>query len=228
MRFPNESTEYRAARDELLAAEAELRRHEEAVAAQRRTLPPGGEIMQDYEFEEWVDAKGDTRPVRMSELFGDKTTLLLYSFMFRGSERGELLEAPCPSCSAIIDAIDGAVPTLTTQVAFAVVTKPPVERIRAHASARGWEHARLLSSQHTTYNRDYGAEDEAGNQWPILTVFTKDGGTIRHFWSSELFDAPREEGQDARHVDFMWPLWLMLDRTPGGRREWSPSVPYDA
>jgi predicted dithiol-disulfide oxidoreductase (DUF899 family) len=226
MRFPNESAEYRAARDELLAAEAELRRQEETVAALRRTLPPGGEVAQDYEFEEWVDAKGDTRSVRLSELFGDKTTLMLYSFMFRASERGEQLEAPCPSCSAIIDAIDGSVPTLTTQIAFAVVTKPPVERIRAHASARGWEHARLLSSQHTTYNRDYGAEDEAGNQWPILTVFTKDGGTIRHFWSSELFGAPREEGQDARHVDFMWPLWLMLDRTPRGRGDWRPAVPY--
>jgi len=226
MRFPNESKEYRAARDELLAAEMELRRQEEAVATKRRTLPLGGEITQDYEFEEWADRLGDTRPVRMSELFGDKTTLLLYSFMFRASERGELLEAPCPSCSAIIDAIDGTVPSLTTQVAFAVVTKPPVERIRAHASARGWEHARLLSSQQTTYNRDYGAEDEAGNQWPILTVFTKQDGEIRHFWSSELFDAPREEGQDARHVDFMWPLWLMLDRTPNGRGSWSPAVPY--
>jgi predicted dithiol-disulfide oxidoreductase (DUF899 family) len=226
MRFPNESTEYRAARDELLAAEAELRRQEETVAAKRRTLPLGGETTQDYEYEEWADGLGDVRNVRMSELFGDKTTLLLYSFMFRASERGELLEAPCPSCSAIIDAIDGTVPSLTTQVAFAVVTKPPVERIRAHASARGWEHARLLSSQHTTYNRDYGAEDEAGNQWPILTVFMKEGGQIRHFWSSELFGAPRDEGQDARHVDFMWPLWLMLDRTPSGRGAWSPAIPY--
>jgi predicted dithiol-disulfide oxidoreductase (DUF899 family) len=57
-------------------------------------------------------------------------------------------------------------------------------------------------------------------------VFTKEGEEIRHFWSSELFDAPREEGQDARHVDFMWPLWLMLDRTPGGRGAWSPAIPY--
>jgi len=226
MRFPNESEEYRTARDELLAAEIELRRQEEAVAAKRRTLPPGGEVPHDYQFEEWVDAKGDTRSVRMSELFGDKDTLMLYSFMFRASERGELLEAPCPSCSAIIDAIDGTVPTLTTQVAFAVVTKPPVERIRAHASARGWEHARLLSSQHSTYNRDYGAEDEEGHQWPLLTVFTKRDGRIHHFWSSELFDAPRDEGQHARHVDFMWPLWLMLDRGPGGRGDWSPELPY--
>ena len=42
IRFPGESEEYRAAREELLRAEIELRRHTERVAAQRRALPPGG------------------------------------------------------------------------------------------------------------------------------------------------------------------------------------------
>ena len=35
VRFPNESNEYRQARDELLAEEIELRRHIERVAARR-------------------------------------------------------------------------------------------------------------------------------------------------------------------------------------------------
>jgi predicted dithiol-disulfide oxidoreductase (DUF899 family) len=43
-RFPGESTEDRAARDELLRAEADLRRQIEAVAALRRRLPLGGEV----------------------------------------------------------------------------------------------------------------------------------------------------------------------------------------
>ena len=42
--FPNESKEYRAARNALLAEEIELRRHLERVAEQRRALPTGGEI----------------------------------------------------------------------------------------------------------------------------------------------------------------------------------------
>jgi predicted dithiol-disulfide oxidoreductase (DUF899 family) len=42
MRWPNESEEYRRARDELLQAEIELRRREEAVAAKRRALPIAG------------------------------------------------------------------------------------------------------------------------------------------------------------------------------------------
>jgi predicted dithiol-disulfide oxidoreductase (DUF899 family) len=51
VRFPNESAEYRAARTALLAEEIELRRHIEAVAAQRRALSPGGEVIGDYQFE---------------------------------------------------------------------------------------------------------------------------------------------------------------------------------
>jgi predicted dithiol-disulfide oxidoreductase (DUF899 family) len=41
--FPNESREYRQARNALLAEEIELRRHIERVAALRRTLPPAVE-----------------------------------------------------------------------------------------------------------------------------------------------------------------------------------------
>ena len=39
MHFPNESAEYRAARDRLLEKEIELRRQMEAVAEERRKPP---------------------------------------------------------------------------------------------------------------------------------------------------------------------------------------------
>jgi len=30
-----------------------------------------------------------------------------------------------------------------------------------------------------------------------------------------------------RHVDFMWPLWAVLDRTPEGRgTDWAPELDY--
>ena len=63
--FPNESAEYRAARDELLTMEIELRRLVEAVAAKRRSLPPGGELPEDYVFDE-LGPDGDVRRVRLS------------------------------------------------------------------------------------------------------------------------------------------------------------------
>jgi predicted dithiol-disulfide oxidoreductase (DUF899 family) len=58
--FPNESPEYRAARNKLLQREAALRREMETVAAEIRALPPGGAVREDYEFDH-IDARGDRR-----------------------------------------------------------------------------------------------------------------------------------------------------------------------
>lgn len=226
-RFPGESQEYRHARDELLRAEMQLREQIERVAAQRRELPLGGDVPEDYGFTEWDAGSGATRQVRLSELFGEKDTLYLYSFMIVAREQGLPFEGPCPSCTSIIDAIDGELPHITQRMAFAVAAGAPIERFREHAASRGWRHARLLSSAGSSYSRDYGAEDVDGGQWPLATVFLRRDGRIHHFWSSELWFAQREDGQGPRHVDFMWPLWAVLDRTPEGRDpDWGPALTY--
>jgi predicted dithiol-disulfide oxidoreductase (DUF899 family) len=227
-RFPGESAEYRLARDELLNAEVELRRQTERVAAQRRALPLGGEIRTDYVFEEWDAGAGAPREIRLSQLFEDgKDTLYVYSFMVVAPEQGLPFTGPCPSCTSIIDAIDGELPHITQQMSFAVAAKPRIESFRAHAATRGWRHSRLLSTLDGSYSRDYGAEDENGYQWPIATVFVRRDGAIHHFWSSELWFAAHDDQQGPRHVDFMWPLWAVLDRTPRGRpSEWQPALGY--
>jgi predicted dithiol-disulfide oxidoreductase (DUF899 family) len=228
VRFPGESDQYRRAREDLLKAEIDLRRQIEVVAAQRRRLPLGGPAPHDYTFEEWDAGTNAVRPVRLSQLFEDgKESLFLYSHMFIPGKAGLPLEEGCPLCTAIIDAIDGAVPHITQRINFAVVAKPPIARFRAHAQARGWRHARLLSSANNTYNRDYQAEGPDGAQHAQATVFARRGGKIHHFWSSELYHVPSEPSQDPRHVDFMWPLWSVLDRTPEGRgTDWRPQLDY--
>jgi predicted dithiol-disulfide oxidoreductase (DUF899 family) len=71
-RFPNEPAKYRAVRDKLLKSEIALRRQVEAVAAERRKLPPGGAVREDYVFD---SAEG---PVKLSALFAPgKDTLLV-------------------------------------------------------------------------------------------------------------------------------------------------------
>ena len=100
---------------------------------------------------------------------------------------------------------------------LAVVAKTTPERIRTFAGERGWGHLRLLSSQNNTFNCDYNAESPDGEQAPILNVFVRDGDEIRHSWASELFYAPRDADMGARHVDSIWPVWNVLDVTPGGR-----------
>jgi predicted dithiol-disulfide oxidoreductase (DUF899 family) len=228
-RLPGESDEYRRARDELLRAEIDLRRQTEAVAAQRRQLPLGGEVPTDYVFEEWDADANLARPVRLSELFEDgKDTLFLYNFMFIPGEQGLPLEGACPSCTSILDGVDGSSQHVVQQINFVVVAKAPIDQFVAHARRRGWRHARLLSSAQNTFNRDYLAEDEKEEQFPIAHVFARRDGTVHHFWSSELFFAPTDPGEHPRHVDFMWPVWSVLDRTPSGRgTDWHPRLRYD-
>jgi predicted dithiol-disulfide oxidoreductase (DUF899 family) len=225
VRFPGESPSYRAARNRLLDAEIEMRRAIESAAALRRTLPMGGETPENYSFKEIVGApaKEELRTVRLSELFArGMNSLILYSFMY-----GPEMARPCPLCTSIIDGLDGEAPHVVQRVNLAIVAKSPIKRIREFAAERGWGNVRLLSSEGTTYNRDYQGENSAGNQMPALNVFVRRGEKIYHTYCTELLFAPSEPGQDGRHVDAIWPLWNLFDFTPEGRGEkWTPKLNY--
>jgi predicted dithiol-disulfide oxidoreductase (DUF899 family) len=218
-RFPNESGEYRTARDALAQAETELTRQIEAVAAQRRRLPPGGEVPEDYAFTERSaepSADGPAQQVRLSQLFGGHDTLLLYSFMFSPD-----MSRPCRMCTSLLDGLDGAAPDLAQRAGFAVVAKSPVDRLSSFARERGWVNLRLVSSAGTTYNRDYHGENE-GEQLSRMNVFTRRDGVIRHCYATE--QRPAAPGWDDRHVDLIWPLWNLLDLTSEGRGgDWRPA-----
>jgi predicted dithiol-disulfide oxidoreductase (DUF899 family) len=232
--FPDESAEYRAARDQLLEQEVELRRAMEAVAAARRALPPGGIVPEDYVFQ-GAGAGGAAIDVRLSELFTPgRDSLVIYGFMFPrdpadaspGPASGDtallpLADGPCPSCTALLDQLDGAAPHAAQHVNLAVVAKAPLERVLTFAREHGWRHLRLLSSAGNSFNRDYHGESPDGVQKPMVNVFHREGATIRHFWGSELLYAPSEPGEDPRHVGTLEPLWNLFDLTRDGRpRDW--------
>jgi predicted dithiol-disulfide oxidoreductase (DUF899 family) len=216
-RFPGESEAYRSARNELLEEEIALRRHIEAVAAKRRSLPLGGEVPEDYAFDE------QGGQVRLSELFADgKDTLIVYSYMY-----GPQMKQPCVACTSILDALDGEAPHVTQRVNLAVVAKSPIDRILQFTEDRGWRNLRLLSSARNTYNRDYHGELPDGAQMPTLNVFVRRDDKIHHVYCTELLFAPADPGQDERHVDSIWPLWNLFDLTPEGRGEtWYPRLSY--
>jgi predicted dithiol-disulfide oxidoreductase (DUF899 family) len=237
--FPGESAEYRAARDRLLEREAELRRAMEAVAEARRALPPGGPVPEDYVFR-GLGADGVEADVRLSELFAPgRDSLVLYSFMFPrdpgddrpGPASGEtarlpLEEGPCPSCVALLDQLDGAVEHVSERIAMAVVARAPLPRLVAFGRERGWRRLRLLSAAGNAYTRDYHGQTADGRSVPMLNVFHRDAGGIRHFWASELFFAPTEPGQDTRHVGTLEPVWNLLDLVPEGRGNWDEQLRY--
>jgi predicted dithiol-disulfide oxidoreductase (DUF899 family) len=218
VRFPGENPKYRAARNKLLKREIMLRREIEAVAAERRKLPLGGTLREDYVFD---SADGQ---VRFSDLIGaGKDTLLVYSFMF-----GPRMAAACTACTSILDGLDGTAPHVTQRVNMVVVAKSPIERLTVFASGRGWRNLRLLSSASNTYNHDYHGETADGAQIPTINVFTRRKGRIHHTWSSELLFVAPDRGQNGRQADLIWPLWNLFDLTPEGRgTTWNPKLSYD-
>ena len=215
--FPNESEEYRRARDALLAEEIELRRHIARVAEQRRALPPGGEVTKDYRF------AGEAGLVGFADLFGDKQTLAVYSYMF-GPER----QRPCPMCTSLLSAWDGEAKDVEQRIALAVVARSPIERLAAFKQERGWKSLKLYSDTSGDYSRDYHAWGKDGSDGAAFNVFTRRDGTIRHFWSGEMGFPTADPGQDPRGAPDLMPIWTILDSTPEGRgTDWYPKLKYD-
>jgi predicted dithiol-disulfide oxidoreductase (DUF899 family) len=214
VRFPNESADYRRARNALLAEEIELRRHIERVAQQRRELPPGGVLPKDYDF------MGENGPVKFSELFAGHPSLVVYSYMF-GPQR----KRPCPMCTSLLSAWDGEAEDVMQRVALAVVARSPIERLVAFKKERGWRHLKLYSDMSGDYTRDYVSAEDADE--PAFNVFTRQGGSLRHFWSGEMGMATADPGQDPRGAPDLMPLWTILDSTPEGRgSDWYPELEY--
>jgi predicted dithiol-disulfide oxidoreductase (DUF899 family) len=214
VRFPNESAEYRSARQALLAEEIELRRHIERVAEQRRALPPGGEVTGDYRF------TGEHGETDFAGLFGDKQTLVVYSWMF-GPQR----QRPCPMCTALLSALEGEARDIEQNVALAVTARSPIERLVAFKRERGWRNLKVYSDGSGDYTRAYVNPDDGDT--PAFNVFTRRDGTIRHFWAGEMFATPPDPGQDPRGAPDLMPLWNVLDLTPEGRQPtWYPKLEY--
>ncbi len=215
-RMPNESAEYRRARNALLAEEIELRRHIERVAAQRRELPPGGEVKKNYQF------VGERGPVTFADLFGDKQTLVVYSWMY-GPQR----ERPCPMCTSLLSSWEGEAQDIEQNVALAIIGQSPIEKLLAFKKERGWRNLKIYSDANSEYSKDYYANTAQWEDNAAIHVFTRRDGTIRHFWGGEMGFETADPGQDPRGAPDLMPLWTVLDSTPEGRKaDWYPSLEY--
>jgi predicted dithiol-disulfide oxidoreductase (DUF899 family) len=203
--YPNESREYRNARDSLLKDEQELVEKVKSVAERRRSL--GGQLKEDYVFE-WANDGKVGKSVRFSELFGDKNTLLLYSWMY-----GPNWDHPCPSCTSLMDGFDRTWYSVSKDAAFVAIAKASADQINAWAKHRGWSQIALVSGYDSPFQADYKCQGESDDmQWPVMLVFRRRGGKIFHFWATEVL---------ANHVDTVWPYWNLMDFTPEGR----PDIP---
>ncbi|MGR8948115.1 MAG: DUF899 family protein [Gammaproteobacteria bacterium] len=206
--FPNESEQYRQARNELLEAEIALRAQIEKVAAMRRELPPGG-LTENYEFS--VASANEEPKIKLLDLFSPShNTLIAYNYMFAPDA-----DDPCPLCTSFVDGLNGLWPHIAEHVSLAVIAKSPTDKLKTLRRERGWHNVQLLSSFDNSFQRDYAGETATGQQMPMMNVFIKANDQVRHFWGSEMLFAPSD--WDSRHIDMQWPLWHFFDITPEGR-----------
>jgi predicted dithiol-disulfide oxidoreductase (DUF899 family) len=218
-----DSVEYAKRREELRQAEVNLMHQREKVASLRRQLPQGTAV-QDYEFLEGPrDLDHGDEPVttvRLSELFTAPDRALVVQHVMYGKRQ----TSPCPMCTMWVDGINAAAPHVAQNADYVIAAAADPTTLRAHARSRGWTNVRLLSCGDSTFQYDFSAEDEEGNQDSTVSVFTLDpDGTPRHFYSCH----PRMADDIAeRGIDLLSPVWNLLDLTPHGRGDWYAELAY--
>ncbi|MGH2783255.1 MAG: DUF899 domain-containing protein, partial [Thermoleophilaceae bacterium] len=137
--------EWLRARKELLEREKELTRRSDELARQRRELP-WVRVEKEYTFETEEEKR------TLAELFGGRSQLLLYHFMF-----GPKYTAGCPTCSAGADTFDGAVVHLAARdVTFLCASRAPLEKLQAYKQRMGWRFE-WVSTFASEFNFDFGA-----------------------------------------------------------------------
>jgi predicted dithiol-disulfide oxidoreductase (DUF899 family) len=204
-----------AARKDFLVKEKEFTRLRDELSRQRRELP-WENVEKQYEFE------GQDGKVSFLNLFGKRSQLVIYHFMF-----GPGWLEGCPSCSYISDHFDGmAIHLANRDVTLAVVSHAPIAEIEAFKKRMGWRFP-WVSSFGSDFNYDYHVsftkEEQANGkvnynysltefpseEAPGLSVFAKDGsGAIFHTYSSY-----------ARGLDILVGAYNFLDLVPKGRDE---------
>jgi predicted dithiol-disulfide oxidoreductase (DUF899 family) len=219
---PNESAQYREARDALMVEEIELRRHIARVAQMRRALPPGGEVKGDYQFLGEASSVKGANPVGLEALFGDKGTLFVYNWMY-----GPKRVRPCPMCTALLSCLDGNTDHVRQRIAVAIVGLSPIERQIAFKVERGWKNLPLYADVNGRFSQDYHAIMDDGTDTAAQNVFTRRDGVIRHFWGAEASFATADPGHDPTTAPDLMVLWNVLDLTPEGRgTDWYPKITY--
>jgi predicted dithiol-disulfide oxidoreductase (DUF899 family) len=135
--------EWLAARLDLLDAEKALTRRSDELARSRQELP-WVRIDKDYRFET------DQGTASLADLFGERSQLLIYHFMF-----GPEYTGGCPACSAIADGFNGFAPHLENHdVAMMAVSRAPIAALQAYKRRMGWTFP-WASSLDSDFNYDF-------------------------------------------------------------------------
>jgi len=206
---------WNALRKALLVKEKKFTRQREQLAQQRRSLP-WVKVDKDYVFD------GPNGRETLAQLFGKKSQLIVYHFMF-----GPGWKDGCPHCSFWSDHYDAMLPHLGARdTSFVVISRAPLAEIKPFQKRMGWSFP-WVSSNRNDFNYDYHVSfhpedikrktatynyaklDMDISDREGISVFTKDKkGNIFHTYSTF-----------ARGIDIVNPTYHFLDLVPKGRDE---------
>jgi predicted dithiol-disulfide oxidoreductase (DUF899 family) len=233
--------EWLAARKELLEREKELTHRSDELAQLRQELP-WVRIEKDYELET------DDGKKTLAELFGGRSQLLVYHFMF-----GPEYTGGCPTCSSIADSFDGFIVHLNQHdVTMLCVSRAPLEKLQAYKRRMGWQFP-WVSSAASDFNFDFNVsftEDQQreGGEYNFQTFPTM--GPLLEAETGPIAEQAVATGTDpagymreapgmsaftlsdgavyhtysayARGLDVLMGFYQWLDRAPKGRNEGDP------
>ena len=181
--------EWQQAHEALLAKEKQATRERDALAADRRRQPMM-EFGTDYEFE------GPDGVVTFTDLFEDRSQLILYHFWFPKDGN------PCPGCSMFTDQVSELAHLNARDVTFATVSTAPQDQIAALKERMGW-----TMPWYTVVGEEF--QEACGtSEYFALQVFVRDGDRVFLTYETR-----------GRGVEALGSVWTFLDLTPLGRQE---------
>ena len=207
--------EWLKARKDLLAKEKEFTLIRDQLSQKRRDLPW---VKVDKEYV----LQGSKGKQTLSELFGGRSQLIVYHFMF-----GPTWEAGCPSCSFWADNFNNIIVHLNQRdVSMIAISRAPYDKIASYQKRMGWNF-QWVSSYDNHFNFDYhvsftpeelGKEEVFYNftiqatgisEMPGVSIFLKNSkGHIYHTYSTY-----------SRGLDVLNGAYNYLDLVPKGRDE---------
>jgi predicted dithiol-disulfide oxidoreductase (DUF899 family) len=204
-----------ASRRELLRKEKEFTKLRDQLSRQRRELP-WEKVEKQYVFD------GPQGKVTLADLFGGRTQLIVYHFMF-----GPGWEQGCPSCSYLADHFGGSLVHLANRdVTLAVVSRAPMAQIEAFKKRMGWEF-RWVSSFANDFNRDYHVSftkeemtsDKVNYNYNMVEFPSEEAPGASVFYKNEADEIFHTYSTYARGLDILVGAYNFLDLAPKGRDE---------
>jgi len=214
--------EWLAARKRLLVKEKKFSKLRDQLNRQRRELP-WVKVDKEYVFD------GPDGKETLAELFGNKSQLIVYHFMF-----GPGWEEGCPHCSFWADHYDSVNIHLGQRdTALVVISRAPWKEIALFKKRMGWRF-KWLSSNRNDFNFDFGVsftpeEIKSGkaiyNYAPLdMDIDEREG--VSAFYKDEKGDIYHTYSSYARGIDLLNTTYNFLDLTAKGRDE-NPNRPQD-